>query len=423
MAEHAGDNGSNGATPPFGTAPPFDSLANLRALGDIQRRGLEAANQVVGRLIDRVDRSGPLFGAEPTGTLAGAAPGAAADPFTQYAELWSSFLATLFAGGPVPWMDGAAAASPAGASSADASPVGVPDAAVVADPLTVDPVHPGKLARRRCCWLRNRSGRGRQRCSPPLRRPSPSRRGSAIPSSAVSFDPALIDTLPDLSSSRGVRVAIDVPAGAHPGVHRTTVMASNLPDVWMVLELDVVGAVTTLDDDPDPRAGPARGVAHAEYGRPCSARRCSSICPTANRCSGCTAPCASTRRGPARRCGRRCACRPAGRSEASPTTCSASPWQSSCCTTPFWCTTTSPTAARCAAAGRRWPREHGLGRRAQRRRRPGGRGAARCCAGPRVGFDRGPRRSGVGGVRHHGDAHPGGSGDRGRLATRQCRAI
>ena len=39
-----------------------------------------------------------------------------------------------------------------------------------------------------------------------------------------------------------------------------------------------------------------------------------------------------------------------------PRTFSASRWQSSCCTTPFWCTTTSPTAARCAVAGRRWRR-------------------------------------------------------------------
>ena len=42
-------------------------MANLRALGEVQRRGLEAANQVIGRLVEQTERSAPLFGAEPPG--------------------------------------------------------------------------------------------------------------------------------------------------------------------------------------------------------------------------------------------------------------------------------------------------------------------------------------------------------------------
>ena len=107
-------------TGPARTPPPFDSLANLRALGDIQRRGLEAANQVVGRLIDRVDRQGPLFGAEPsaaTRTGAERADERGCNPLTQDAmastrELMSSFVSALFVRRPAAW---APATSPSAA--------------------------------------------------------------------------------------------------------------------------------------------------------------------------------------------------------------------------------------------------------------------------------------------------------------------
>ena len=62
--ERSGPDQPSGADQPSGP-PPFDSMANLRALGDIQRRGLEAANLVVTRVISQVERSGPIFGAEP----------------------------------------------------------------------------------------------------------------------------------------------------------------------------------------------------------------------------------------------------------------------------------------------------------------------------------------------------------------------
>ena len=41
---------------------------------------------------------------------------------------------------------------------------------------------------------------------------------------------------------------------------------------------------------------------------------------------------------------------------ASSMTCWASQWQLSCCTTPFWSTTTWPMAVKCGVAGRRWQR-------------------------------------------------------------------
>lgn len=73
-------------------------MANLRALGDIQRRGLEAANLVIGRLIGQVGDGGPLFGAEPpTGAGDRHPPGAPdlAAMTASYAALMSSFLGAL----------------------------------------------------------------------------------------------------------------------------------------------------------------------------------------------------------------------------------------------------------------------------------------------------------------------------------------
>ena len=227
-----GANGDGSSIP-----PPFDSLANLRALGDIQRRGLEAANQVVGRLIDRVDRSGPLFGAEPapdpSGTAAGAGPynPLSQEAMAQYAEMMSSFMATVV---------GAAGSGGFGGTPSSAPTASAPaDGAVVVDPLVMAPAAPGAAARGEL-WLHNRSGaavRDVRLHLGDLRRHD----GWAIEAAAVTFEPAAIEELPDLTS-RGVRVSVDVPADAPPGVYRGTVMASNLPDVWLVLELAVVAA-------------------------------------------------------------------------------------------------------------------------------------------------------------------------------------
>jgi hypothetical protein len=211
---------------PGPTPPPFDSLANLRALGDIQRRGLEAANQVVGRLVDQVDRSGPLFGAEPTSGAASSGE----NPMTQYAELMSSFISTVLGAAPPGWgvPTGAAPSRP----SAPAA-----DGTVVADPLVVAPVPAGDRAHGEL-WLHNRSGAAIVEVRPhsgDLRRHD----GWAVAAEHVTFEPDHIDELPDLTS-RGVRVSIDVPEDTPAGVYRGTVLAANLPDVWLVLELTVL---------------------------------------------------------------------------------------------------------------------------------------------------------------------------------------
>ena len=205
--------------------PPFDSLAGLRALGDIQRRGLEAANLVISRLV-APDAGGPLFGAEPPrpgGADAGPAA-AAPDLAAQYAAMATSFLGAL-AGAAAPASDGGA---PRGAA---------PPSGLWADPLALPATVAGGRSEGEL-WVHNRSGDVvadvRIHCGD-LRSPD----GWAVPAARVTFAPGTIDELPDLTS-RGVRAQVEVPADTPPGTYRGTVLAANLPDVWMVVELEVV---------------------------------------------------------------------------------------------------------------------------------------------------------------------------------------
>ena len=204
-------------------------MANLRALGDIQRRGLEAANLVISRLIGQVDGGGPLFGAEPPGAdRNGSGRGATPDLaglMAPYAALMSSFLGAL--GG---------AMTPPGPAPASTGPT---RSDVWADPLKLVPTSPGGRAEGEL-WLHNRSGTAtrdvRVHCGD-LRRHD----GWALAGSTTCFDPVHLDELPDLTS-RGIRVVVDVPDDTPPGIYRGTVLAANLPSLWLVLELEVVAA-------------------------------------------------------------------------------------------------------------------------------------------------------------------------------------
>ena len=246
------DDERSGPDQPSGP-PPFDSMANLRALGDIQRRGLEAANLVVTRVISQVERSGPIFGAEPpprsTDDLAGATgdrstpDDALSDLFGQYTALTSSLLGAILGGrtGPGAPSDSRRSNGTGNGSAVTAEPhAGAGDGSP--ETLTLTSTEPGGRAVGEL-WLHNRSG------SPTadvrlhngdLRRHD----GCAISATTVRFDPEHLPELPDLTS-RGVRVSVDVPADTPPGRFRGIILAANLPDLWLVVELEVLpGSVT-----------------------------------------------------------------------------------------------------------------------------------------------------------------------------------
>jgi len=203
-------------------------MANIRALGDIQRRGIEAANIVVGRLIAQIDRGGPLFGAEPpVAPTDGDHPGrppVGSDLMNQYMTLMSSFFGSLFG------LPAAQGNPPNGVDWSSAH-------GVRADPVTLSPSPPGRCAEGEL-WLHNRSGSPvadvRLHCGD-LRRHD----GAAVSATALRFDPAHVEELPDLTS-RGIRVSVDIPDDTPPGRYRGTLLAANLPDLWLPIELEVV---------------------------------------------------------------------------------------------------------------------------------------------------------------------------------------
>jgi hypothetical protein len=206
--------------------PPFDTVANLRALGEVQRRGLEAANAVIGRLVERTDAatpgfSMPDFGAPPATDDPGDR-GAGTDPLTQWVDLFQSGMTAMF--------EAMTGRSTNGSSMADR-----PDG-VSTDPVTLPEVRAGDTAAGEI-WLHNRSGSPvaavRLHCGD-LR----THDGWAVAADRVAFDPDEIDELPD-RSSRGIDVSVAVPVDTPAGTYRGTILAANLPEVWLPVELVV----------------------------------------------------------------------------------------------------------------------------------------------------------------------------------------
>jgi hypothetical protein len=190
----------------------------------VQRRGLEAANQVIGRLVEQTERSAPLFGAEPPGS-GSSESGRPTDPFAQFADLMRSAMGAMFD-------------AVSGGGSASASPAAAPEG-ISTDALSLDPVEPGDSSSGEL-WLHNRSGADvegvRLHCGD-LR----THDGWAIPADNVTFAPDGEFDLPD-RTSRGIGVSVAVGVETVPGVYRGTVLAANLPDVWLPVELVVASS-------------------------------------------------------------------------------------------------------------------------------------------------------------------------------------
>jgi hypothetical protein len=88
-------------------------------------------------------------------------------------------------------------------------------------------------------WLHNNSGEEvvdiRLHCGD-LR----SHGGWALAADHVTFGPECIRELPD-RSSRGITLTVEVPADTPTDVYRGAVLASNLPEVWLPVEVRVTG--------------------------------------------------------------------------------------------------------------------------------------------------------------------------------------
>jgi hypothetical protein len=237
---------------------PFDPLAALRAMGDVQRAGLEAAASVVERILElgrhgaRMPYSfhlpaqpvdGASNGSDALNTAdreqnAGAGgTGAATDPDAEgdrarevrrlradgerLLEWWGEWMRVL--------LDAAVDGAEAGAAEREA-------ATREDQPLRLGPVKAGHPASGRA-WVHILDGPP----SPPARLGATAltaHDGGTIEAQAASFEPPMLDSF-DIRSSHELGVTVAVPAGTRPGIYHGHILAVGLPEVSLAVRLEV----------------------------------------------------------------------------------------------------------------------------------------------------------------------------------------
>jgi hypothetical protein len=235
---------------------PFDPLAALRAMGDVQRAGLEAAAAVVERVLE-LGRHGARMPysfhlpAEPVDVTdsnaadagkgedaddgADAIPGAEAEADRarevrrlradgeRLLEMWGEWLRVL--------LDAAADGAEAGVVGRNGG------AAHPADgPLRLGPVRAGQPASARA-WLHVLDGPP----GPPARLSATAltaHDGAAIDAGAARFEPAVLDSF-DLRTTHELVVTVAVPDDTPPGTYHGHVLANGIPEVSLAVRLEV----------------------------------------------------------------------------------------------------------------------------------------------------------------------------------------
>jgi len=243
----------------------LDPTANARALGEIQRRGLRAAGELVDRLIGAVDgeghehpaAAGSPAPAEPThvdgvdgangsdgNTPGPPRPSVPGSPSADIIQVWMDlFQRGMQAMAATVRPDGAL--GPGGESIATAdvgrgTATGAVHLSVVAGGSGDLPGGSDGPARRRGSaevWLHNGTAEpmiGLRLHTGDLR----AHDGSTLPSSGLRFDPPSLDELP-ARSSRGVVVVADVGDDVPGGVYRGVLLVAGAPDVWLPIVLTV----------------------------------------------------------------------------------------------------------------------------------------------------------------------------------------
>jgi hypothetical protein len=243
----------------------FDPAANVRALGDIQRRGLQAAGELVDRLVGDADRHAAATSADDSETGApdrdhgdghdphgahgahgapGGSPAAA-----QLFEVWLDLLRRGFQAVTDARVTAVAPTSSNGHRGATVDlGAGLTTGTVRIDAAGGDggswggDVEDGRSGDGRAeaeVWLHNGTAEPRADVSlhcGDLR----AHDGSLLPAGAVRFDPDRVDELP-ARSSRGVVVSAVLHADQPAGVYRGVILATGVPDAWLPLEIVVDG--------------------------------------------------------------------------------------------------------------------------------------------------------------------------------------
>jgi hypothetical protein len=202
-------------------AAVFDPALNIRALGEIQARGFQAATEVVNRFIRMADAKSVTDSAD--GTQATGDQATPAPDVDRVLQVWQR-LATQ----AVESLRGAA--QPLG----EVATVDIQHARS-SGAVSLVASEPGAVSTE--VWLHNRGaddlGKVRLRCSDLL-----AHDGALIESALVRFEP---DTVPMVARcSRGVTVEIDVPDDTAAGNYRGTMLADGYPDIWLPVVLSVL---------------------------------------------------------------------------------------------------------------------------------------------------------------------------------------
>jgi hypothetical protein len=207
-----GESQADGGRDPKRSRAPFDPVAGMRAVADIQAEGLRAASE----LLDRILRSEP--------EAPGARPASSAGSVGALVEAWTDLMQrTIAALVAAPGEPGALTVA------VDANGAG-PQVR-----LAVDEAGAGEGAE---VWLHN----GTLAAVGPLALrsgPLADAEGGVLVGARMTFDPAEVEALP-ARSSRAVTVALAADGPLRPGTYRGTVQAHGAPSLWLPLEV-VVG--------------------------------------------------------------------------------------------------------------------------------------------------------------------------------------
>jgi len=197
----------------------LDPVENLRALANVQDFGRIAAEELADRLLAGRDGDGA-----PTGT---AASDAELDQLVRRfqaeairaGDTWANFI-DLFAS-----LVGVLSRLP-----------GQPGPAPGPAPVVLEAATPGMEATA-VFYVHNTSatavGGVRPHCAP-LR----SHLGQQLAADAVRFDPEVVDPLPPRGSC-GIEVRCRVPPGAAPGTYVSVILVSNVPELYLPLQVTV----------------------------------------------------------------------------------------------------------------------------------------------------------------------------------------
>src|SRR5690606_16515858 len=190
---------------------PFDAVANLRMLGDVQRRGLEAAEAVIARLTERTN---------PAGSATPSAPG---NPMSDVSSAFVDSVAALAAA------MGSAVGVPTGASAQPAGGSGPVE-------VVATRTRPGVAAEVEL-WLHNYTDDPASGVEVHVT-DLVAADGSLLSASNVQRRPdGPLELTPE--SSRRVRLVVDVGSDVPGGRYRGIATAANLADQWLVLEVEV----------------------------------------------------------------------------------------------------------------------------------------------------------------------------------------